>query len=111
MKQLADGVWQLSGFPADNINKYLVGDVLIDAGAALDGKRILRDLEGRDVAAHALTHAHFDHYGSSHARVRAAGRPAVVRRRRRGGRRGRQDGGPRRAAACPPRRPTGWTAR
>ena len=66
MKQLADGVWQLSGFPADNVNKYLVGDVLIDAGSALEGKRILRDLDGRDVAAHALTHAHIDHYGSSH---------------------------------------------
>ncbi len=67
MKQLTDDVWQLSGFPADNVNKYLVGDVLIDAGTPLDAKRIARDLEGRDVRAHALTHAHFDHYGASHA--------------------------------------------
>jgi glyoxylase-like metal-dependent hydrolase (beta-lactamase superfamily II) len=67
MKQLAESVWQLSGFPADNINKYLIGDVLIDSGTPLDARRILRDLEGRDVRTHALTHAHFDHYGSSHS--------------------------------------------
>ena len=73
MKQLADGVWQLSGFPADNINKYLVGDVLIDSGTRLDQGRVLRDLRGRDVSAHALTHAHFDHYGSSHAVCRELG--------------------------------------
>ncbi len=75
MKQLTDGVWQLSGFPADNINKYLVGDVLIDAGTALEAKRIARDLEGREVSAHALTHAHFDHYGSSHAICERLGIP------------------------------------
>ena len=75
MKQLADGVWQLSGFPADNINKYLVEDVLIDAGTRLDQGRVLRDLKGRDVSAHALTHAHFDHYGSSHAVCRELGVP------------------------------------
>ena len=66
MRQLADDVWQLSGFPPDNVNKYLVGGVLIDAGTALEGKRILRDLDDREVSAHALTHAHIDHYGSSH---------------------------------------------
>lgn len=75
MKQLADGVWQLSGFPADNVNKYLVGDVLIDAGAPWDAKRILGDLEGREVSAHALTHAHFDHYGASHAVCERLGIP------------------------------------
>jgi hydroxyacylglutathione hydrolase len=75
MKQLAEGVWQLSGFPADNMNKYLVGDVLIDSGTRLDQGRVLRDLQGRDVAAHALTHAHFDHYGSSHAVCEQRGIP------------------------------------
>ena len=75
MRQLADGVWQLSGFPADNINKYLVGDVLIDSGTRLDQGRVLRDLKGREVAAHALTHAHFDHYGSSRAVCEQRGIP------------------------------------
>lgn len=45
---------------------YLVGDVLIDAGTALAYKRILPQLKNHPVGAHALTHAHLDHYGSSH---------------------------------------------
>ena len=67
MKELADGVWQLGGaLPLPNaINTYLVGDVLIDAGAKFDGRKIVRQLEGRDLRAHALTHAHFDHQGAS----------------------------------------------
>jgi glyoxylase-like metal-dependent hydrolase (beta-lactamase superfamily II) len=65
MHQLADGVQQLAGFPPNSINVYLVGDVLIDAGSPLDGRRLLKQLRGRTVAAHALTHAHFDHYGAS----------------------------------------------
>lgn len=67
MKQLADGVWQLKGaLPIPNaINTYLVEDVLIDAGARGDGKKILKQLEGRKLSAHALTHAHPDHQGAS----------------------------------------------
>jgi hydroxyacylglutathione hydrolase len=45
----------------------LAGDLLIDAGTSSDRKRILRQLAGRTVTAHALTHAHPDHFGSSHA--------------------------------------------
>ncbi len=67
MKQLAEDLWQLDGFPRHGINVYLVGDVLVDAGTRLDKGRILKQLAGRDVAAHALTHAHPDHYGASHA--------------------------------------------
>ena len=65
MKRVVDGVWQLSGFPPNAINVYLVGDVLVDAGTRHAGRRILRQLRGRDVTAHALTHAHPDHQGSS----------------------------------------------
>lgn len=65
MKQVADGVWQLAGFPPHAINVFLVEDVLIDAGTRHAGRRILRQLRGRDVTAHALTHAHPDHQGSS----------------------------------------------
>lgn len=67
MQEIADGVWHLSGFPPNNVNVYVIGDVLIDAGMALDRRRILKQLEGREIRAHALTHAHFDHYGASHA--------------------------------------------
>jgi hydroxyacylglutathione hydrolase len=53
----------------------VAGDVLIDAGMQSDGKRVLGQLEGRTVKAHALTHAHPDHYGSSHAVCEARGIP------------------------------------
>ncbi len=67
MQQLADDVWQLDGFPANGINAYVLGDLLIDAGTALDRRRILRQVADRPIAAHALTHAHPDHYGASRA--------------------------------------------
>ncbi|NLT07797.1 MAG: MBL fold metallo-hydrolase [Solirubrobacterales bacterium] len=75
MRQLAEGVWQLDGRPRDGINVYLIGDVLIDAGTALDRGRILRELQGHEVTAHALTHAHPDHFGSSHAICERLGVP------------------------------------
>jgi len=67
VKQLAADVWQLKGrLPLPNaINTYLVGDVLIDSGARFDGNVILSELRGREVNAHAITHAHGDHQGSS----------------------------------------------
>jgi hydroxyacylglutathione hydrolase len=75
MRRLADDLWQLRGFPPNNVNAYVIGDVLIDAGSALDRRRVLREIESRPIAAHALTHAHFDHYGSSHAVCEQLGIP------------------------------------
>jgi hydroxyacylglutathione hydrolase len=49
--------------------------VLIDAGTKTAHKGILRQLEGRTLTAHALTHAHPDHFGSSHAVCEALGVP------------------------------------
>ena len=65
MKERAKGVWQLSGFPRNSINVYLVEDVIVDAATRHAGRRILREVRGRDVKAHALTHAHGDHQGAS----------------------------------------------
>jgi hydroxyacylglutathione hydrolase len=65
VKQLADDVWMLRGFPPNALNMYLMGDVLVDAGTRQSGRRIFRQLGGRKVAAHALTHAHPDHQGAS----------------------------------------------
>jgi hydroxyacylglutathione hydrolase len=65
MKQLAPDVWMLSGFPPNGINVYLLEDVLVDAASRHAGRRILRQLRGRTVNAHALTHAHPDHQGAS----------------------------------------------
>ena len=67
MRELAPDVWQLSGWPPNNINVYVIGDVLIDSGLGFHRGRVLRQIEGRPISAHALTHAHLDHYGSSHA--------------------------------------------
>jgi hydroxyacylglutathione hydrolase len=65
VRQLADDLWLLRGLPPYAINVYLVGDVLIDAATRRAGGRILRQLRGRTVTAHALTHAHPDHQGAS----------------------------------------------
>ncbi len=67
MRQLADGVHLLDGWPRNAINVYIVGDVLIDAATRQGERRITRQIAGRTLSAHALTHAHPDHQGSSHA--------------------------------------------
>jgi hydroxyacylglutathione hydrolase len=67
VRQVADGVWQLTGFPPHAINEYLVGDVLVDAGARFSRRQIMRDLGGRTLSAHVVTHAHADHQGASKA--------------------------------------------
>jgi hydroxyacylglutathione hydrolase len=78
MKQIADGLYQLKGFPPNIMNVYLAGDVLLDAGTRHSEKRILRQLDGRRVSAHALTHAHPDHQGASHAVCTKLGIPYWV---------------------------------
>ncbi|MGH2957916.1 MAG: MBL fold metallo-hydrolase [Solirubrobacterales bacterium] len=82
MKELAPGVWHVRGHrpvfgtvAKYTINAYLVEDVLIDAGTRHSGGRILRELRGREVKAHALTHAHPDHQGASHEVCEALGIP------------------------------------
>jgi glyoxylase-like metal-dependent hydrolase (beta-lactamase superfamily II) len=65
MKQLADDLYQLKGFPPNAINVFLMGDVIVDAASRHAGRRILRQVEGKPVTAHALTHAHPDHQGAS----------------------------------------------
>ena len=50
MKELAPGLCQLSGFPPYGINVYLMGDVLVDAATRHAGRRILRQLKGRQVS-------------------------------------------------------------
>jgi len=67
MKQLAPDLHQLDGRPRNAINVYLAGEVLIDAGTRQAERRIVRQLEGRALSAHVVTHAHPDHQGSSHA--------------------------------------------
>lgn len=75
MRQLADGVYQLRGFPPNAINVYLLDDVLLDAATRRGERRIMRQIGGRTLGAHALTHAHPDHQGSSHAICQRLGIP------------------------------------
>jgi glyoxylase-like metal-dependent hydrolase (beta-lactamase superfamily II) len=78
VKLLAEDVWQLDGRPAGMVNVFLLGDVLVDAGTRYDSGRILRQLRDRTVSAHALTHAHPDHLGSSHVVCERLGIPFWV---------------------------------
>ena len=75
MKQLAEDVYLLRGMPPNAINVYLVGDVLIDASTSHAERLIMRQIADRTVTAHALTHAHPDHQGSSHAVCERLGIP------------------------------------
>jgi glyoxylase-like metal-dependent hydrolase (beta-lactamase superfamily II) len=65
MLEVADGLWQIQLVPKHGINAYLMGDVIVDAGIARSGRRIVQQLEGRPLTAHAITHAHPDHVGGS----------------------------------------------
>ena len=75
MRRLADGLYQLRGFPPNAINVYVLGDVLIDAATRQGERRIMRELGAPRLSAHALTHAHPDHQGSSHAICERLGIP------------------------------------
>lgn len=67
IETVAPGVVRLVLWPRDAINAYLLGDVLVDAGLGFGRRGLLAALSGVTVRAHALTHAHFDHQGGSHA--------------------------------------------
>ncbi len=78
LEQLAPDVWRIPLMPRDGINAYLIGDVLIDAGIKQHAKKILRELDGREIRAHALTHAHQDHAGGSKLVAQSLGVPVWV---------------------------------
>lgn len=65
MRELTPNVWQLSGFPPNAINVYLIGDVLIDAATRWARRRIIRQLGDRKLSLLALTHVHPDHQGAA----------------------------------------------
>jgi hydroxyacylglutathione hydrolase len=65
LHELASGLALARGGPGRTLNVYLLGDVVVDAGVRWSRRRLARQLVGRRLAAHVLTHAHFDHAGSS----------------------------------------------
>lgn len=77
MIEVAQDVYLLRGTPDYIINAYLVGDVLIDASTRMAQRGLLRQLRGRRLTAHALTHVHADHQGASKAVCDAFGIPLL----------------------------------
>jgi hydroxyacylglutathione hydrolase len=65
LHQLAPGLHLARGGPGRTLNVYLLDNVVVDAGVRWSRRRLARQLAGRQLAAHALTHVHFDHAGCS----------------------------------------------
>jgi hydroxyacylglutathione hydrolase len=78
MRRVAEDVFQIALSPRDGVNAYLLGDVVVDAGTAGAGKRLIRALRGHAVGVHVLTHAHADHAGGSKRLVDAFEVPVWV---------------------------------
>jgi glyoxylase-like metal-dependent hydrolase (beta-lactamase superfamily II) len=75
MRQVADGLEQVPGKPRNAINVYVMGGVIVDAATRRAHKRIVDAVAGREITAHAVTHAHADHQGASHAICETLGIP------------------------------------
>jgi hydroxyacylglutathione hydrolase len=65
LHELAPGLALARGGPGRSLNVYLLGDVVVDSGVRWSRRRLARQLAGRQLSAHVLTHAHFDHAGCS----------------------------------------------
>jgi glyoxylase-like metal-dependent hydrolase (beta-lactamase superfamily II) len=75
MLEVAEGVWQLRGYPRDMFNVYLMGDVLVDTATRWARRRIMRQVRDRPLRLIALTHCHPDHQGAARALCRRFGIP------------------------------------
>jgi hydroxyacylglutathione hydrolase len=75
LPELAPGLRLARGGPGRTLNIYLLGTVVVDSGVRWSCRRLVRQLAGRQVTAHALTHAHFDHAGCSAWLCRTLGVP------------------------------------
>jgi hydroxyacylglutathione hydrolase len=64
LHELAPDLALARGGPGRTLNVYLLGTVVLDAGVRWS-RRLARQLAGRQLAAHALSHAHCDHAGCS----------------------------------------------
>ncbi len=64
--EVAKNVFHIPLLGSASINAYVIGDVLIDAGIRGSVNRLKASLGQHKLRAHALTHVHSDHQGSSH---------------------------------------------
>ncbi len=67
LDSVGPGVQRLALLPLDAVNAYVLGDILVDSGGKLGAGQLLSALSGIPIAGHAVTHAHLDHQGGSHA--------------------------------------------
>jgi hydroxyacylglutathione hydrolase len=65
LHELAPDLYLARGGPGRTLNVYLFGTVVLDSGVCWSRPLLARQLAGRQVTAHVLTHAHFDHAGCS----------------------------------------------
>jgi glyoxylase-like metal-dependent hydrolase (beta-lactamase superfamily II) len=75
MHEVASGVWWLPLVPPYGINAFWAGGLLFDAGTRYHPPLVRWMLRRQRVVAHALTHAHPDHQGGSHALCESFGVP------------------------------------
>jgi glyoxylase-like metal-dependent hydrolase (beta-lactamase superfamily II) len=73
----APGLWRFALQGSDVINAYVAGEVLIDSGTPHTSRKLVAALADHRISAHALTHAHFDHQGGSHAVCQATNVPLM----------------------------------
>jgi glyoxylase-like metal-dependent hydrolase (beta-lactamase superfamily II) len=67
MQEITPGVWWLPLVPPYSINAFFADGMLFDAGTRFHPSLVRWMLRRHRVVAHALTHAHPDHQGGSHA--------------------------------------------
>jgi hydroxyacylglutathione hydrolase len=72
---VSPGLRAVPSRPAWAFNVYVMGTVVVDAATRRAAGRIGAALDGVDVTAHAVTHGHCDHQGSSAALVARRGVP------------------------------------
>jgi len=65
VRPIADGIFQLDGFPAHTVNAFFVDGMLFDCRTRWAAGGIARQLRGRRLSLIALTHAHPDHWGAA----------------------------------------------
>ena len=61
MLEIAEDVFQISVFPRQAVNAYLIGSIIVDSGVRSSAAGLKKALGRRSLTAHILTHAHADH--------------------------------------------------
>jgi glyoxylase-like metal-dependent hydrolase (beta-lactamase superfamily II) len=67
IEHISTDVLRLSLRPLDVVNAFVLEDILVDSGSTLARRQLLLALTEIGISGHVITHAHFDHQGSSHA--------------------------------------------